>query len=121
MNIDEQMQAITEELISENGYRYRISRQGLCELVHARFGTNLDSIIPSDYCYNRVNKGVDFIKRPRLFAHVDHGVYECLGENYLYDGFVYAEPKSLKNKIVVGAWENGIFTSNENWERYCFK
>ena len=121
MKIHEQIQTITEELISWNGIGYEISTQELKELVSARFGTNISSIIPPDYCYNRVNKGINFFRDPRLFAYIGPGLYECLGENYQFDGSVYAKPKGSKTEIIVGSWKNGIFTQNVNWEKYCLK
>ena len=66
MTIPEQMQTITAELISRNGIGYKISSQELKALLKARFGTNLSSIIPPDYCYNRVNKGMVFFRYPPL-------------------------------------------------------
>ena len=121
MTIPEQMQTITAELISRNGIGYKVSAGEIKAMVKARFGTNLDSIIPPDYCYNRVNKGIVFMRYPRLFAHIGRGVYECIGENYPYNGVVYAQPRGLKNEIIVGAWENGVFIPNVNWESYCMK
>lgn len=121
MTIIEQMQTITAELISHNGIGHKISSQELKALINARFDTNLGSIIPSDYCYNRVNKGIVFLKYPRLFVYAGRGVYECLGENYPYDGSVYARPKGSKSEMIVGTWKNGVFTPNVNWESYCLK
>ena len=121
MTIPEQIQTITAELISRNGIGYEISSQELKILINRRFGTNLSSIIPPDYCYNRVNKGIVFFRYPRLFAYVGRGVYKCLGENYPYDGPVYAQSKGTKTEIIVGAWKNGIFTPNVNWGSYCLK
>ena len=119
MTIPEQMQVITAELISQNGIHYRISSQELKSMVVSRFGANPSSIIPSDYCYNRVNKGITFLKHPRLLAHVGHGIYECLGENYPYNEPVFARPKESKSEVIVGVWENGIFCPNNNWDS-CF-
>ena len=119
MTIPEQMKIVVSELINSNGKGYRISSGEIKTLLHKRFGTNTGSIIPSDYCYNRVNKGIVFTKYPRLFAYVDRGIYECLGENYPYDGAVCAQPYGTKNEIVVGAWNDGKFSPNSNWE-HCF-
>ena len=121
MTIPEQIQTITAELISRNGIGYEISSQELKALINARFGTNLSSIIPPDYCYNRVNKGIVFFRYPRLFTYVGRGMYECLGENYPYDGSVYAQPKGSKAAIIVGNWKNGVFSQNDNWESCCLK
>ena len=80
-------------------------------MLGARFQTNSGSIIPSDYCYNRVNKGIEFHKKPRLFRFLGDGMYECLGENYLYTGDV----KNASDETVVASWENGVLQKNDTW------
>ena len=112
MTIDEQMRTVVNEIISEYGPRHRVSLKELYELLGARFQTNSGSIIPSDYCYNRVNKGIEFHKKPRLFKFLGDGMYECLGENHLYTGDV----KNASDETVVGSWENGVLQKNANWE-----
>ena len=116
MKIHEQMQRVVNEIISEYGPRYHISLKELYELFSARFQTKEGSIIPSDYCYNRVNKGIDFLKWPRLFRYLGEGMYECLGENYPYNGEVYTREKGSKCDEVVGIWKNGVFSKNERWD-----
>ncbi len=120
-HIDEQMRIIVNEIISEYGLHHKVSLRELYELLGARFQTNSGSIIPSDYCYDRANKGIDFNKKPRLFAFLGDGMYECLGENYPFTGTVYTREKCSKSECVVGAWENGIFTKGENWDVYGLK
>lgn len=112
LTIDEQMRIVVKEIISEYDVRYKISLKELYELLGARFQTNSSSIIPSDYCYNRVNKGIEFHKKPHLFKFLGDGMYECLGENYRYTGDV----ENASDGTVVGSWENGVFQKNANWE-----
>lgn len=119
--IDEQMRIITNEIISEYGLHYKISLKELYELFGARFQTNDKSIIPSDYCYNRTNKGLDFQRKPRLFAFLGDGMYECLGQNYPFNGDVITHPKKSKIEVIVGSWENGVFSKGYNWDLYCLK
>ena len=123
MKIREQMQAVVAELVSENGPGYEISAQELKQLLVSRYGTKEYCVIPPDYCYNRVNKGITFTTTtlPRLLVRVDRGMYQCLGENYPFDGPVYTQPKGTKAEIIVGRWENGVFTPNANWDLYCLK
>ena len=121
MTIDEKMKDITVELISKNGTGYRISRKEIKALLFLKYGTNDDSIIPSDYCYNRTNKDVKFMEKPRLLAYVGRGKYECLGENYRFNGPVYTRSKGEKSDIIVGMWEDGVFTPNTNWELHSLK
>ena len=121
MTINEQMRTVVEEIIAEYGLHYKISLKELYELLGARFGTNSGSVIPSDYCYNRTNKGIEFLKKPRLFAFLGDGLYECLGEGYSFNGSVYTCEKGSIEEIEVGVWENGVFYENDNWNLYCLK
>ena len=75
MTIDEQMRTIVSEIISEYGVGHKITLKELYELLGARFQTNTGSIIPSDYCYNRVNKGIDYDRKPHLFRFLGDGMY----------------------------------------------
>lgn len=117
MTIDEQMRTVVTEIVSEYGVHYKISLKELYELLGARFQTNSSSIIPSDYCYNRVNKGMEFHKKPRLFYFLGDGMYECLGENYLFTGDVV----NANDGTVVGTWENGVFQKNAHWDMLHLK
>ena len=121
MTINEQMKTVVDEIISEYGLHYKISLKELYELLGARFGTNSGSVIPSDYCYNRTNKGIEFLKKPRLFSFLGDGMYECLGENYSFNGPVYTNEKGSSEEVEVGTWENGVFCKNDNWNLYCLK
>lgn len=123
MTIDEQMRRVVTEIVSEYGVHYKISLKELYELLGARFQTNSGSIIPSDYCYNRVNRGVDFHKKPHLFKFLGDGMYECLGTNYSFSEPepVYTRPKDAKNDVEVGRWVNGIFQTNSNWDLFGLK
>lgn len=117
MKIDDQMRTIVAEIISEYGLHYKISLKELYELLSARFQTNSGSIIPSDYCYNRVNKGIDFQKKPHLFVFLGEGLYECLGEDYPYTG----EIENASDGLVVGHWENGVCHKSVNWDLFRLK
>lgn len=121
MTINEQMRTVVNEIIAEYGLHYKISLKELYELLSARFGTNSGSVIPSDYCYNRTNKGIEFLKKPRLFYFLGDGMYECLGEKYPFNGSVCTCEKGATEDIEVGVWENGVFYENDNWNLYCLK
>lgn len=59
----------------------RMKRQDIIELINARYGTKASSIIPSDYCYNMMNKGISE-DHTSFFLNVGTGLYEYVGENY---------------------------------------
>ena len=121
MTINEQVRIVVNEIISEYGLHYTISLKDFYELLGSRFGTNSGSIIPSDYCYNRTNKGIEFLKKPRLLFSLGDGMYECLGEDYPFNGPVYTCEKGSDKEIKVGVWENGTFYENDNWHLCCLK
>lgn len=78
------------------------SRQ-IVDLVLATFpGTNRTSVIPSDFCYNIVNAGINF--QHHLFEKRPEGKYKVLGEGYPYVG-----PITWKGEHV-GDWESGSRT-----------
>lgn len=74
--------------------------------INQRYGTNPGSIIPSDYCYNRMNDGILFDKH--LFEFIGGGKYKVLGEQYPYSGLVYHKPQH-EDEQVVGEWIKGEF------------
>jgi hypothetical protein len=48
--------------------------------VKEKFGVNVDSVIPSDFCYNRINNGIQFKKENRIFEYLGRNQYKYLGE-----------------------------------------
>ena len=95
----------------ENAYRMTISvlqkgqvysRKQIETLVNFKYH-NITSILPSDYCYNRVNKDIidDFERRLHIFEYVGRNKYKYIGENFPYNGHIeYLD-------VCVGKWENG--------------
>ena len=52
-------------------------------LVSEKYNRTPGSIIPSDYCYNKSNKGkVGQLETFNLFIWKKHGLYEYVGEHY---------------------------------------
>ncbi len=70
-----------------------------------KYNTNPSSIILSDYCYNRYNKGAIFNKH--LFVYINRSTYRYVGENYPYTGLIFHKPKGADYEAVVGEWDNG--------------
>lgn len=73
-------------------------------IVNMYPGTNRTSIIPSDYCYNLVNKGIPFTNH--IFEIIGPGQYKVLGVNYNYTGHIFWS----KKEEPVGEWRNGEIT-----------
>lgn len=100
MTIDEKMIVAVDELVANFGTGYIASRKEIISLLHNKYGVNEGSIIPSDYCYNRINDGIA-LSKPTLFEYMGSGQYRCLGECYPFNGIV------LHKDQVVGKCENG--------------
>lgn len=100
MTIDEKITAAVQELLSIHGVGYICSTAELKAFIQERYDITSGSIIPSDYCYNRVNDGITLAK-PTLFEYVEYGKYRLLGKDYPYEGVVYHK------ELVVGHCKNG--------------
>lgn len=68
-------------------------------------GYGKDSVIPSDYCYNVINKA-PFSFRHLVLVRVGRGRYQYVGPNFAYTGPVLWKPKQ-QNERQVGSWHNG--------------
>ena len=77
-----------QEFVDAYGLDYIATRAELIDFVHSKYEIKKGSIIPSDYCYNLINDGID-LSRPTLFEHVGRSSYRCLGQNYPYNGNIY--------------------------------
>lgn len=88
MTIDQKMVAAVQDLIDTFGVGYVATRAELKEFIQNKYRITSGSIIPSDYCYNRVNDGITLTK-PTLFEYLGRSSYRCLGTNYPYNGDIY--------------------------------
>ena len=81
-----------------NIYKYRQILNIVNTVYH-----NKTSIIPSDYCYNRINLDIvdEFERRMHIFEYVSKGIYKFIGENASFSGCIEHKDK------IVGRWENG--------------
>ncbi|MBR4960192.1 MAG: hypothetical protein IKY52_04780 [Clostridia bacterium] len=103
MTIDQQMISVIDDIVLEFGAgEHTISRAELYTLLGEKYHTKKESVSPSDYCYNRINDGIDPYKKPMLFEYLGKGQYLCLGENYPYNGNIYHKEQ------IVGICENGV-------------
>ena len=77
-------------------------------------------ILPSDYCYNRYNKGLYGFGGPFLFEYLGTNQYKLLGENYPYNGPISHKPKGKPERII-GSWTSGyvdITDKDVDWKEY---
>ena len=80
-----------------------LSREEIIDMVISAYpeDTIRSSIIPSDYCYNSINKDPSSFTI-HLFEMLGDGRYKYLGLNYAYTGDI------LHKRRVVGSWLNGV-------------
>lgn len=72
-----------------------------------KYRANVRSVLPSDFCYNRRNDGIEFKKENRLFEYVGRNAYRYLGEKYPYTGKIYQRKLGSVKDISNGYWVNG--------------
>lgn len=82
-----------------------ITPSEIIDQLKNKFGTNPDSVILSDYCYNRFNKGISFNKH--LFQYINRSSYKYLGEQYPFNGLIFHKAKGSEEETVIGEWKNG--------------
>jgi len=79
----------------------------IIDLVVERYpDTNRSSVIPSGYCYNMINKAIDF--KNHIFEHLEAGRYKVLGTSYDHLGPIFWKGEQI------GEWKNG--DSKIHWE-----
>ena len=84
-------------------------RSEIISMVRKKFRRPEGSVIPSDYCYNRVNNGIRYEKQIHLFEYTEEKKYKYLGIDYPYTGSVFHKPKG-ESEVCVGKVENGSFS-----------
>ncbi len=86
-----------EEFLSNIPLEYVFSTGWFKDELSKKYKRPRDSYIPSDYCYNRKNYGINYEKQPHYFLFLERGRYKYVGKNYNYNGFV---EHNLKNKNI---------------------
>lgn len=95
----------------EKGKVYK--RKDIIKIVVDFCNCNPESVIPSDYCYNRLNDGIDYEKTIHLFEYEKRNHYIYRGLNYNYCGPVFHKPKKGK-EYQIGEVTDGKFTLFES-------
>ena len=90
-------------------YGKELARSEIVTIVTDIYGDI--EVIPSDYCYNRVNNGIDIEKNIRenkcLFEYVSRNRYRYIGTGKAYTGVLYHTPKGM-SECIVGKITNGV-------------
>lgn len=95
-----------QEVLNDKKGRIVTSKE-IRKWLKNKYGTNPDSVLLSDFCYNRTNDGIRFNKETRLFEYIGKNQYLYLGVNSSYTGTIFHKPKGSKAEIVAGEWYNG--------------
>ena len=106
MTIKDTIVDTINNFVSSHGYTTVMTRQELYNLISPDHALNYDSILPQDYCYNRMNDGIAFIDHVHLFEYLGRNRYRLLGDRYPYTGEIMHKPKRCPEAIV-GKWERG--------------
>jgi len=86
--------------VLENHIGEEFSRREIIRMIIKKYPeTNPDSIIPSDYCYNLYNTGINFDFH--ILEYVRRDRYKVVGLNYPYEGPIYWKGS------IIGNWRSG--------------
>lgn len=85
-----------EQFLSSIPLNHEFSTRWFKAELSKQFKRSETCYIPSDYCYNRTNKGVKYDRQPHYFLHIGRGKYRYVGKNYQYKGNVEQYPQNKK-------------------------
>ncbi|MBX9628707.1 MAG: hypothetical protein K2X82_33240 [Gemmataceae bacterium] len=102
MTMAEALDQAGQELRAADGDEITFDR--LKQLAAELCGCDVESIRPSDFCYNRTNKAIKLAaggsRRPPydrpVFLWVRRGVYKYVGHDFRYHGEVAHEPRGRR-------------------------
>ena len=85
-----------EEFLSSMPKDYVFSTSWFKTEMSKQYKRSAGSYIPSDYCYNRENKGINYDRQPHYFLFLGKGQYKYVGKNYNFTGNVESNPRVKK-------------------------
>jgi len=91
MTVQEQIEIYVLKVIAQFGLGHIVSGQDITAELINYYGTNPNSILPADYCYNRLNKGIDE-EGISYFEYIERGQYRVWGKDYPFNGVILANP-----------------------------
>ena len=65
--------------------------------ISKQYNRPIGSYIPSDYCYNRKNNGINYEKQPHYFLYLERNKYKYVGKSYVHTGEVGHNPRRKKS------------------------
>jgi len=103
-----QMLSLAAERLRLHGNE-TMSAADLRSEVERTGGCRPGSVLPSDFCYNRLNRDPNS-GRHCLFEWLGKGLYRYLGPGCPYTGSVYWRPGRRGTETIVGEWREGVRT-----------
>ena len=85
-----------EQFLSSIPLNHEFSTRWFKAELSKQFKRSENCYIPSDYCYNRTNKGVNYDRQTHYFLHIGRGKYQYVGKNYQYKGNIEQYPQNKK-------------------------
>ncbi|OLA74607.1 MAG: hypothetical protein BHW62_02980 [Acinetobacter sp. CAG:196_36_41] len=82
-----------EEFTKSMPLNYEFSTSWFKNTLSKQYSRSTGSYIPSDYCYNRKNKGINYDKQPHYFLYLGRNRYRYVGKDYVYNGEVEENPR----------------------------
>jgi len=117
LSVHEQIRLYVEEIIEQYGVgKHILSHQEIEKRLSELYGTPSGSVTTNDYSYNWYSKNLS-LNRPLFFEYMGNAQYLVLGEDYDYNGDVYAKPQG-QSKHIVGYCYNGKQSLNEERNDY---
>ena len=101
MNTEEELNAIFGNWRDDSKLYTRAELYALIKIKNPNISIN--PWLPSDFCYNRCNKGIKslFKTRTHLFEYCGRNSYKILGKDFPYNGDI------VQGGTTVGKWSNG--------------
>lgn len=85
-----------EEFVSSMNFKDEISTNAFKTQLSKKYGRQKSCYIPSDYCHNRTNYGINYDTQPHYFLYIKRGLYQYVGKDYSYTGEIEHKPKNNK-------------------------
>lgn len=91
-----QIEVEIEEFVKTLPMNFEFSTKWFKTELSKKYNRPEDSYIPSDYCYNLTNNGINYEKQSHYFMQRSRGKYQYVGKNYIFKGVPEHNPKSKK-------------------------
>ena len=85
-----------EEFIKSMTKNYEFTATWFKKELSKQYNRSEGSYIPSDYCYNRKNNGINYDKQSLYFLYLGHNKYKYVGKEYVYTGEVEHNQRKFK-------------------------